>query len=372
MAGRRRVVAIALVMAAVTVTASCIPARSGARCRTDQWGRNATHALRCINGRWRPLMTLQQAAAALASLLGPAEGEVVRPATLPSPQLPNTADPAVFVEGGTTYVYATSTYHRVPVMALSNLDAVHTPDDIYWNSVDAMPTTPSWASSTAIWAPTVERFGDQYVMFFAAQRKFPPNPAEDECVGRARSGSPLGPFVPEPMPVHCGNDGINGALDPSIFSAPDGSRWLLMAMSGSTTNIWTVRLDANATLVSAPVPLATRDKPWEQVFLENPSMYFDGSTYLLAYSNNNWQTEAYSTAIARCASPTGPCTDRNDGPWLTTAGGRAGPGGLSFFTGPDGAARVAFHSYAIGDIGPVGKRSTSIARLHTDPWPRLG
>src|SRR5262249_28512528 len=120
------------------------------------------------------------------------------------------------------------------------------------------------------------------------------------------------------------------------------------------------------------VALETRDQPWEVVFLENPSMYFDGSTYLLAYSVGNWQQEAYSTAIARCASPTGPCTDQPSGLWLTSLGDRWGPGALSFFVGPDGGARVAFESYAAGNLAIVGGRSTTIAPFFTDPWPRLG
>ena len=39
---------------------------------------------------------------------------------------------------------------------------------------------------------------------------------------------------------------------------------------------------------------------------ENPAMFFDGSTYLLAYSAGHWETGDYLTGLARCASPAGP------------------------------------------------------------------
>lgn len=369
----RRVAMLLVIVVLTALLPGCIPARAGARCRSTDWERDGKYVLRCTNGRWKRSMTYQQAATIIAALLRrPAMGDVVRPASLGTPQLPNTADPSVLVDAGVTYVYATTTYLHVPVVALTDLDAVRTQSDMYTLAKEAMPSTPTWAATAEVWAPTVAKLSDGYVMFFAAHRQSPPDPSNDQCVGRARSSSPLGPFVPEATPVTCGNDGIHDALDPSVFVGPDGAAHLLVAMSGSTTNIWTFPLDGNGNISGPSAALETRDQPWEQVFLENPSMYYDGSTYLLTYSNNNWMTADYSTGIARCATPTGPCTDRTDGPWLSTVGDRSGPGGLTFFTGADGAPRVAFESYATGDIGLVGKRSTTIARFYTDPWPRLG
>lgn len=351
-------------------TAGCIRAKAGARCNSTDWGENGTHVMRCVGGRWKIVMTRQQAIDALVALSEAAKkppvGDVVRPLDLGPANLPNTADPSVFVENGVSYVFSTSTYQHVPVATMSDIDA---PLAMY-RTTEAMPGTPPWARSAEIWAPSVAKIGGRYVMFFAAHRSGVPDAKSDQCVGRALATSPGGPYSPDPVPVTCGNNG-GGALDPSVFIGPDGSATLLVAMGGSNVNIWSIPLDGAADPSGPAAAILKREQPWQDWFIENPAMFFDGSTYLLAYSAGHWETGDYLTGIARCASPAGPCTDRPSGPWLSSTNGRAGPGGLEFFVGADGAPRVAFHSYAAGDIGPVGKRSTHIRRFFTDPWPRL-
>ena len=373
---RRRVLTVTLAVVLVAVSVGCRPARAGTRCSGNDWGDDGSFVLACRGGRWVRVMTRGQAATALSSLLragkAPAVGSVVRPTSFGAPNLPNTADPSVYVDGATTYVYATSTWLRVPVVALPSPETTVSLSALYSLAHDAMPQRPAWAASTEIWAPTVSRIGGRMVMFFAAHRTAPPDPTNDQCVGRATADSPTGPFVPDASPVSCGADGVHGALDPSIFVGPDGAAHLLVAMGGSATNIWTYPLGPAGDISGPPTSLLTRAQPWQDHFLENPAMFYDGSTYLLAYSAGHWDSAAYMEGLARCASPTGPCTDRPDGPWLSSLGDRVGPGGLEFFVGPDGVARVAFESYAAGDVGPVGKRSTHIRPFVTDPWPRLG
>ena len=302
----------------------------------------------------------------------PEPGEVVRPTSLGSPQLPNIADPALLLDAGTTYVYGTSNWLRVPVVALTDLSTVHTPNEMYGLARDAMPSRPAWVATSDIWAPAVARLGGRYVLFFAAHRRNAPDPHNDLCVGRAVASSPVGPFMPDSAPVTCGNDGIHGALDPSVFVGPDGAAHLLVAMGGSATNIFTFPIDGNGNIAGPSVPLLIRAQRWQDWFLENPAMFFDGSTYLLAYSSGHWDTANYMTGVARCATPVGPCTDRTDGPWLQSIGERSGPGGLEFYYGPDLLPRVAFESFAAGHEGPSASRATTIARIAADPWPRLG
>ena len=372
---KRTAIIVLLACLLVGGTTGCIRAKAGARCRTTEWGDDGRFVLQCKAGRWRRVMTRQQAAAALVKVIEasrkPGMGEVVRPSSFRSPQLPNMADPAVFVENGTSYVYGTSNFRHVPVVPLTDVEHEYTQNEMFSMTKDAMPDRPAWASSSEIWAPAVAKIGGRYVMFFAAHRSNPVLPHQDQCVGRAIAGSPLGPFVPDPGPVTCGNDGVHGALDPSVFTAPDGNAYLLVAMAGSATNIWSIPLNANADLAGPASGMVVMNQPWQDWFLENPAMIWDGTNYLLAYSVGHWDSESYRTGIARCATPTGPCTDRSDGPWLSSAGGREGPGGLEFFLGSDGVARVVFHSYAAGDIGTIGKRSTHIMQFHTDPWPRI-
>jgi hypothetical protein len=101
-------------------------------------------------------------------------------------------------------------------------------------------------------------------------------------------------------------------------------------------------------------------------------MMWDGQHYVLAYSAGRWETGAYMTGIARCASPSGPCSSSPTGPWLSSIGPRTGPGGLTFFVGADGARRVAFHTYPAGIESATTPRATHVQRVAFDPWPRLG
>ena len=229
---------------------------------------------------------------------------------------------------------------------------------------EAMPVTPPWAATDDIWAPTVARLEGRYVMFFAAKRPSPPDPANQECVGRAVASLPEGPYVPDPAPFTCGLAGIHGALDPSIFrDRRDGRAYLHVAFGGTSTPLWTIPLTATGEAAGRATPLLRMQQPWETWFLENPAMVFNGTDYTLTYSAGDWKLPAYATGVARCWTPAGPCTSLSSGPWLSTRGEVSGPGGLSFFVAVDGSPMVAFHGYRNGAEAQYGARHTYFRRV---------
>jgi hypothetical protein len=59
------VVSVALLLVATT---GCRVAKAGTRCQTTEWGRDSTHVLQCKQGRWRRVMTIGQAANAIAQI----------------------------------------------------------------------------------------------------------------------------------------------------------------------------------------------------------------------------------------------------------------------------------------------------------------
>jgi len=328
--------------------------------------------LKCERGRWVRKATKAQVAQLVVAILtaarAPAAGEVVRPGSLGPVTVDNASDTDVLVDGGVYYVFSTKNFRRVPVRVLSSVDSPV--GEAYASTREAMPARVPWAARDEVWAPTVQKLGDRYVMFFASFRPNPPDPSNDQCIGRAFSTAPAGPYVADPTPFNCGFDGVRSALDPSLFVAPDGSATLLGAFGGSPMNIRAIKLDAAGNAASGVIDLLARKQPWEQWFLENPSMYFDGKDYVLAYSAGKWQEAGYQTGIARCSTPTGPCSSSPTGPWLSSMGDRAGPGGLSFFAGADGQPRVAFHTYPASALCST-CRGTHIRRVAFDPWPRL-
>jgi len=366
--------AVPILLVIALAATGCDVVKPGSRCRGSGWGESGETVLQCRGGRWTAVSTKAQVVAlfiAIAKNRAPDAGQVVRPDTLGSPTIDNAADNFVLVDGSTYYMFSTRNFRRVPVRVLSDIDtpAPANNREYYAQTAEAMPTAVPWASRDEIWAPTVAKLAGRYVMFFASERKNPPDPNNADCVGRAFSDSPAGPYVPEAQPVSCGYDGIHGALDPNVFVGPDGSVTLHLAFGGSPDNIWGISLDAAGNPAAPPKKMLTRMQPWEDWFLENPAMIWDGTNYVLAYSAGRWYSGAYMTGIARCATPTGPCNSSPNGPWLSSLGGRDGPGGLSFFVGTDGQARVVYHTYA---GGTTGTRAAHVRKVFFDPWPRLG
>lgn len=283
------------------------------------------------------------------------------PQTPRRPSWPNLSDPAVLPVGSTYHVYGSNLLVqgspvRIPVRTVTDLTRTYPLTGTgSWDSAtaEALPTRPAWTNptSTDFWAPTVGRFGSTYVMFFAARRPGISG-GNDQCIGRAVASTPTGPFTPDGTPFTCGvvtstSPNGGGALDPEVFTAPDGSRYLLAAFSDTSQPIRVVPLDAAGQAAGAITVLAGIDFAWEYPFIENPSMVATpAGDLLLAYSAGDWRTGSYTTATARCAGPFGPCTKApSRSPWLVSGNDRSGTGGLTFFTRTDGATMAAYASW---------------------------
>ena len=316
-----------------------------------------------------------------ACLPPPPLGSVARQ-PVAAPKYPVIGDPTVLTDGGQYYVFGSNSSARLPVVVVDSLDQVYSPSDWFGATHEAMPSRPAWAADDALWAPTVARFGNRYVLFFAANRIGAPNPANRQCIGRAFASAPAGPYTAEPTPFSCGLDGFRGALDPSIFFVPDGRVFLYAAFSDTQNPIYTMALDANGDPTGRRadgqasywgLPVLYKQFPWEGRFLENPSMTYDPTTktYLLAYSAGDWWTPSYSTGLARCSTPIGLCTSNPSGPWLASTNGRTGVGGLSFFTALDGSTKAIYASFTQGQEGTNQIRAGSVATVGLGGTPQL-
>lgn len=319
--------------------------------------------------RTAPLALL--ACALVLSACGPELGLIERVRGIGSPRLPETSDPSVMREGSTYYIYGSDNHVRAPVMRTTDVSRAYSLAEKNTLVTNAMPTKAPWAvNPRQHWAPTVAKFYNTYVMFFSADRAGGYVGNNRQCIGRATSSSPTGPFVPGARPVHCGLNWTGGALDPQIFRDPRTGRWWLHAAFGNTeANIKVMPLDGNGNVVGSPKTILSRQHPWECCFIENPAMTYDPvrRNYLLAYSAGNWWQGSYRTGIARCSSPTGPCTSNPAGPWITSSNGRSGPGGLSWFTNTRGQTHAMFSTHRAGAESTSGGRSASIMRLGLSP-----
>ena len=141
---------------------------------------------------------------------GPELGPIQRLAAIPEPVLPEVSDPSVVRDGADYYVYGSNNHLRAPVTHTRDLSRSYSLREKNAITTNAMPQRPAWAGGSdadQLWAPTVHRFGSTWVMFFSMDRPAPPQPNNPQCLGRAVASSPLGPFVPDPFPAHCGAEG---------------------------------------------------------------------------------------------------------------------------------------------------------------------
>lgn len=313
--------------------------------------------------------------AAVLTGCGPELGPVFKLQSIPGASLPETSDPAVAREGDEYFIYGSNNHLRAPVTRTRDPFRSYTLAEKNAITTNAMPTKAPWAvSSTQHWAPTVAKFNNTWVMFFSADRAFGFVGANRQCIGRATSSSPLGPFTPGANPVHCGLDGTGGALDPQLFNDASGRWWLHAAFGNTESPIHAIPLDGEGNIAGPATAILARQHPWEYHFIENPSMIWDPvrRNYLLAYSAGRWWEPFYRTGIARCSAPNGPCTSDPSGPWIASSNGRTGPGGLSFFHAPSGAPYAIFSTFPAGGETTNGNRSATVMPLTLEPAVGLG
>ncbi len=266
-------------------------------------------------------------------------------------------DPHVLRVEDAYYAYATNSSNaNIPVLRSTDLAA--------WERLgDALPALPEWAAPNQgfTWAPGVARIGDAFVLYYTARDA----EADLQCIGRAVSGSPEGPFEDESAePLVCQTD-LGGSIDPYPFE--DAGRLYLYWKNdgnccGLTVGLWVQPLDAGGlALAGEPLEILRRDQAWERPLIENPAMVAAGGRYYLFYSGNWWESHEYAVGYAVCESALGPCTKPLTGPLFAFTPEVMGPGGESFFTDLQGNLWMAYHAWTGANVGyPGGQRSLRI------------
>ena len=94
-------------------------------------------------------------------------------------------DPFVLRANGRYYAYATNSVS-------ANVQTLHSTDLVHWRrGRDAMPDLAPWVLRGRTWAPEVLRLNDHHYVIYYTARSFDANA---QCVGRATSSLPTGPF----------------------------------------------------------------------------------------------------------------------------------------------------------------------------------
>jgi hypothetical protein len=279
-------------------------------------------------------------------------------------------DPSVLNFGGVYYGFATQNFaavgHNINIQVSTSLDGVT------WtalNGVDALPTLPSWAEVGNTWAPSVVRgTNNDFVMYYTATDVA----SGDQCIGRATSALPTGPYVDnsaapvvcqngsDPFPV-IDNGNLGGSIDPDVFTDNSGSSWLIWKSDGNhigtNTYLWSIPLSGDDVPVASdsPVQLLMDDAAWQSGVIEGPDMYETPgtATYDLFYSASQVGTTSYGIGWASCPSgPSAPCQEMSgSGPLLGTQPGVSGPGGPDVYALSGGQTVLAFSGWQGNTIG---------------------
>jgi beta-xylosidase len=220
-------------------------------------------------------------------------------------------------------------------------------DLVHWTQApDALPTLPSWAapSISMTWAPAALRAPAGWVLYFSTEEES----SQLECIGRAVSSTPAGPYVDRSTrPLLCQRT-LGGSIDPSVVHAPDGSTFLVWKNDGNAVGrpdaLWSQRISGDGLSVVGPAyRLLGASQAWERGIVEAPAM-LQASTggYWLFYAGGSWDSNRYGTGVAFCSRVTGPCVDASTKPFLATSRTLISPGGLDTFVDHHGQRWAAF------------------------------
>jgi Glycosyl hydrolases family 43 len=223
--------------------------------------------------------------------------------------------------------------------------------------VFAVPGRSAWAELFGFtWAPSVlERPANppdkRFVLYYTA-RSLVPSSAGYQCIGRAVSAYPQGPFTDDNAgPLVCTPD-RGGSVDPNPIVV-DGAVYLLwqshgILPAGEPPRLWSVPLTPDGLAIAGAhsLLLTVQDGSFESPVIEGPSMMpAPGGGFLLFYSANLWRTADYKVAVAWCQTPSGGCARLYATPLVATTGSMAGPGGESVFQDANGSWFMAFHAW---------------------------
>lgn len=239
------------------------------------------------------------------------------------------ADPYIFHEDGTYYLYGTYSADGIAMMVSKDLKTWETPGDgAEWLALDKKDSFgEKW-----FWAPEVYRVGQKYVMFYSAE----------EHICMAESDSPLGPFKGDGSPIV-----DEPGIDCSMFIDDDGTPYIFWVRFDNGNVIWMARLtdDLKHIIPGSENFVLRPELPWETHITEGPFCIKHEGTYYLTYSGDDFRSKDYAIGYATATSPQGPWTKFEGNPILRRPAGLVGTGHHSFFKNASGGDRIVFHSH---------------------------
>ncbi|MDQ3441726.1 MAG: glycoside hydrolase family 43 protein [Planctomycetota bacterium] len=299
------------------------------------------------------LLALVPAELIFADPLPPSTQPAMRPATYQNPLDVRVADPFIFREGDTYYLYGTEAGDGLLVWTSRDL--------VNWaNRGHAFQRTDDTWSRRHFWAPELFKHRDKYYLHFTAM-------GGNERVDRKRrlvlaeGDSPLGPFREIKAPWFDGTED-RPIIDGHVFRDGDGQLYLYTVHLDDPPKhkcfeIHVQKLDAQLNPSAETTMCVAPALDWEgELVNEGPFVLRRGETYFLTWSANPYWDRNYSVGIASAKSPLGPWKKSRGGPILKPSEHVSGPGHHSFIESPDGKELfIAYHVHRDPKNGKGGR-----------------
>lgn len=263
------------------------------------------------------------------------------------------ADPFIYYEDGTYYLYGTGSEDGIAVAVSKDLKTWQWPEEkpMYL----ALHKDDSYGEYW-FWAPELYKVGDKYLLYYSAE--------EHICV--AEGDSPLGPFrQKEQKPMREAK-----GIDNSLFIDKDGKPYLFWVnFTESGLQSWVAELEEDCSTIiegSEKLCIATSQE-WEKVWPsvnEGPFVLEHEGYYYLTYSANSYESPNYGLGYAVAEHPCGPWVKYEGNPILQFVGGLEGVGHHAYFIDKKGNRRIAFHSHC--EPGKIHPRKIHIGSYHFD------
>lgn len=250
------------------------------------------------------------------------------------------ADPTIFYDKGTYYLYGTH--------AVKEGFEVYTSTDLKnWEKQNQLALSEEDVfGDHGFWAPQVFKFKNKYYMAYTA----------NEHIAIAQSDSPLGPFKQKVQKPVTDPDGLKN-IDPYVFFDTDGKTYLYYVRLKDGNRIYMAELkddlsDIKPNTITSCVNAVDDPQKWENLanktwtVTEGPTVLKHNDLYYLFYSGNGFRSIYYALGYAIAKNPEGPWKKYEGNPILDKDMiEENGPGHGDFFQDKTGQYYYVFHTH---------------------------
>ena len=304
----------------------------------------------------RPLIALQLVLllASASCAAAPTTAPTSQSATYQNPLNVSVADPFIFREGDTYYLYGTEAGDGLFVWTSRDL--------VNWtNRGHAFQRTNATWSRRDFWAPELFKHRDKYYLHFTALGGGKERDRRTRRVVLAEGDSPLGPFREIKAPWFDVDDG-RPVIDGHVFCDEDGQLYLYTVHLDAPPKhpcfeIHVRKLDAQLKPSAETTMCISPTLDWEgKLVNEGPFVLRRGDTYFLTWSANPYWDRNYSVGLATAKSPLGPWTKSTTSPILKPSDTVSGTGHHCLVDSPDGKeVFIAYHVHRDPTNGKAGR-----------------